>query len=142
MLGGRTTINRCLLLIVDLQAEARVTGQRLFRIVSPCMGTLELHLGPLAGRVPWAEDDEGPPALVDAVHNLEGDKLTHAPVSIMDAAPGNIINRVIRQNWQQCSYEEGALAEVGTCMLAGSQCHFQADLEGAEQTPPDVLSTT
>lgn len=53
------------------------------------MGTIELHHGPLMSKVLWAENDEGPPALVDAVHNLEGDKLTHAPVSIMDAAPGN-----------------------------------------------------
>ena len=64
------------------------------------MGTLELHLGPLAGRVLWAEDDEGPPALVDAVHNLEGDKLTHTPVSIMDAAPKDLLDRAICQHWQ------------------------------------------
>ena len=51
------------------------------------MGTIELHHGPLMSKVLWAENDEGPPALIDAVHNLEGDKLTHAPVSIMDAAP-------------------------------------------------------
>ena len=52
------------------------------------MRALELHHGPLAGRVLRAEDDEGPPALVDAVHDLEGDELSHCPVSLMDAAPG------------------------------------------------------
>ena len=54
------------------------------------MRALELHHGPLAGGVLGAEDDEGPPALVDAVHDLEGDELPHWPVSFMDAAPGYI----------------------------------------------------
>ena len=54
------------------------------------MSTLELHHGVLAGEVLRGEDDEGSPALVDTVHNLEGDELPHCPVSYMDAAPGYI----------------------------------------------------
>ena len=54
------------------------------------MSTLELHHGVLAGEVLRGEDDEGSPALVDAVHDLEGDELPHCPVSYMDAAPGYI----------------------------------------------------
>ena len=54
------------------------------------MSTLELHHGVLAGEVLRGEDDEGSPALVDTVHNLEGDELPHCPVSYMDAAPGDI----------------------------------------------------
>ena len=54
------------------------------------MRALELHHGPLAGGVLGADDDESPSALVDAVHDLEGDELSHCPVSLMDAAPGLI----------------------------------------------------
>ena len=54
---------------------------------SPRMGALELHHCPLAGRILRAEDDQGPPTLVDALHDLQGDELTHRPVSVMDAAP-------------------------------------------------------
>ena len=41
------------------------------------MRALELRHGPLVHHVLWADDDEGSPALVDTVHNLEGDELPH-----------------------------------------------------------------
>ena len=73
------------------------------------MGTLELHHGPLAGRVLRAEDDEGPPALVDAFHNLERDELTHTPVSVMDATPEDLMDRV---NWQRRSTRRGGCFKI------------------------------
>ena len=67
------------------------------------MRALELHHGPLAGGVLGADDDEGPSTLVDAVHDLEGDELSHCPVSLMDAAPGYIaVTTVINILWKGC----------------------------------------
>ena len=65
------------------------------------MGTLELHHGPHAGGILGAEDYEGSPALVDAVHDLEGDELPHWPVSLMDAAPEYIAVTTVKIHTKQ-----------------------------------------
>ena len=43
--------------------------------------------GPLAGDILWAEDNQGPPALLNTFNNLVRDHLSHRPVSCVNATP-------------------------------------------------------